>query len=73
MTHYCYRGDGEGAGVQVAEEEVMATPCATAVTGSYSRRTEMTLMDTRLGHFARECPEGDGGNSGGGVCYRCDR
>ena len=31
---------------------------------------------SRPGHFARECPEGDGGNSGGGgggVCYRCDR
>ena len=29
----------------------------------------------RTGHFARECPEGDSGDRGGGgsVCYRCDR
>ena len=26
----------------------------------------------RTGHFARECPEGDGGERGS-VCYRCDR
>ena len=36
--------------------------------------TFVLFLISRTGHFARECPEGDGGgNVGGSVCYRCDR
>ena len=66
----------ERAATQAAEE------CATAVTGGKCSDDLIFLQliifffSCRPGHIARECPEGEGGNSGrggGAVCYRCDR
>ena len=57
--------------------------CATAATGLANETFclafdfpswAISTSNCRTGHFARECPEGDGGgNVGGSVCYRCDR
>ena len=79
----------EGAAAVVVVDEGRASRCATAATGFNALLTmkfvwilnldnleQSPNSNCRTGHFARECPEGDGGdrgNVGGSVCYRCDR